>query len=50
MQKIEIKMTELLWIFFAIIIVGSVSGCTNTFHGMGQDIEKAGENIQNATR
>lgn len=27
----------------------SVSACSNTFHGAGQDIENAGEAVQDAT-
>ena len=37
-------------IVFCLIAVGIVAGCANTFHGMGQDIERAGEKIQGATR
>lgn len=31
------------------VITLSVSACGNTLHGIGQDIEKAGEKIQDAT-
>lgn len=34
------------------LVVGatvSLCACSNTFHGIGQDIEKAGEKIQGAT-
>lgn len=33
----------------ALMLAGaSVSGCANTFHGAGEDIENAGEAIQDA--
>ncbi len=34
----------------AAILTLSVSACSNTFHGVGQDIEKAGAKIQDATK
>jgi len=37
-------------VFACLAIVGlSASACSNTFHGAGEDIENAGENIQDAT-
>lgn len=35
--------------FVAIIIVFVLSGC-NTVHGVGQDVEKAGEAIKKSTQ
>ena len=35
-------------LFFALFLVASLAtGCTNTMDGMGQDIEHAGQTIQN---
>jgi len=33
-----------------IAFVGSVTGCRNTANGMGKDIEKTGEKIQEKTQ
>ena len=33
-----------------VILVTLATGCRNTAHGVGQDIEKAGEKIQEKTR
>jgi predicted small secreted protein len=35
--------------FVLIALVMAVAGC-NTIHGMGQDIEKAGEAVQKTTK
>lgn len=43
MKKITIAVLGVLFIFF------SIQGC-NTIKGVGQDIEQAGEAIQNTTK
>ncbi|PZQ44728.1 MAG: entericidin [Micavibrio aeruginosavorus] len=32
----------------ALLTVGSLAACSNTFHGAGEDIENAGESVQEA--
>ncbi|MAH05728.1 MAG: entericidin EcnA/B family protein [Alphaproteobacteria bacterium] len=43
-------MKTLALLMSAAILTLSVSACSNTFHGVGQDIEKAGAKIQKATK
>ncbi|MCS5597449.1 MAG: entericidin A/B family lipoprotein [Pseudomonadota bacterium] len=43
-------MKTLALLMSAAILTLSVSACSNTFHGVGQDIEKAGTKIQKATK
>ncbi|WP_374316342.1 entericidin A/B family lipoprotein [Aquabacterium sp.] len=38
-----------LFSLFALLVVVALTGC-NTVHGVGQDIEKAGEAISNASK
>ena len=38
-----------LFSLFALLVVVVLTGC-NTMHGVGQDIEKAGEAISNASK
>ncbi|ARN56715.1 entericidin A/B family lipoprotein [Sedimentisphaera salicampi] len=40
-------MKKILTILAAMMIIVSVSGC-NTFEGLGEDIERAGESMQGA--
>ena len=42
-------MKRLLFVICALALGIAVSGC-NTVHGMGQDLQKAGEKIQDATK
>ena len=32
----------------ALLLVGSLAACSNTFHGAGEDIENSGEAVQRA--
>jgi predicted small secreted protein len=42
-------MKRLLFVTCALVIGMALGGC-NTVHGMGQDLQKAGEKIQDATK
>jgi predicted small secreted protein len=42
-------MKRLLFVTCALVLGMICSGC-NTVHGMGQDLQKAGEKIQDATK
>ncbi len=44
------KMIQLKTIALALVVCSSfgVAACSNTMHGAGQDIERAGENVQDA--
>ncbi|MCB1636616.1 MAG: entericidin A/B family lipoprotein [Rhodoferax sp.] len=42
-------MKRLLLVTGALMLALACSGC-NTVHGMGQDLQKAGEKIQDATK
>lgn len=39
----------LLCSLFVVVLVGFASGCKNTANGIGKDMEKAGEKIQEKT-
>jgi predicted small secreted protein len=39
----------LIWLLASALLVLSGSGCKNTAHGVGQDVEKVGEKIQEKT-
>lgn len=44
-------MIRTLMIVFAFVTIAiSLSACQNTFRGAGQDIERAGQEIQRSTR
>lgn len=45
------KMIHFKTIALALVLCSSfgVAACTSTMHGAGQDIERAGENVQDAT-
>ena len=38
----------LLLTVLALLAVGTLPACSNTVHGAGEDIENAGENVQQA--
>ena len=43
-------MIRTLMIVFALVTIAiGLSGCTHTFRGAGEDIEKAGQEIQRST-
>lgn len=39
---------SLVILSFLLLSSGALSGCSNTFHGMGQDMERNGQAIQNS--
>ena len=43
------KMKSLVIILFVAVITVAASGCRSTAHGVGQDMERAGEKIQDKT-
>lgn len=46
-----IKIQRLILTLFAVALLAlSVVGCRNTAHGVGKDMEKAGDKIQEKTR
>lgn len=44
------KIIQLKMVALALVLCSSlgVAACSNTMHGAGQDIERAGENVQDA--
>lgn len=40
-------MRKIMFLVMVTVVMGALSGCSNTFEGMGRDIEKAGQSIQN---
>jgi predicted small secreted protein len=38
----------LLMTILAVLIASPLAACSNTFHGAGEDIENAGESVQEA--
>jgi predicted small secreted protein len=46
-MKISIK--QLILGVFASLLIVAATGCKNTAHGAGEDIEKMGEKIQDKT-
>lgn len=43
-------MQKALLLVMVISISGLLGGCSNTFNGMGRDIENAGQSIQRSTQ
>jgi predicted small secreted protein len=39
-------MKKIMLVLSFFLVAASLSACANTFHGAGQDMEKAGKNIQ----
>jgi len=46
----NLNMAKRLFLTFAATVVFVAAGCKNTAHGVGQDVEKAGEKIQEKTK
>ncbi len=46
----KILMQKALLLVMVISVSGLLSGCGNTFNGMGRDIESAGQSIQRSTQ
>jgi predicted small secreted protein len=49
LEKGELTMKKVAFVFFTLISVLSLSAC-NTVHGIGKDIEKGGEAIQKSSK
>ena len=43
-------MKKVLMAMLAVYALAIVTGCKNTAHGVGEDVEKAGDKIQEKTR
>jgi predicted small secreted protein len=43
-------MKKTLMALLAVFTLAIVTGCKNTAHGVGEDVEKAGDKIQEKTR
>ena len=43
-------MKKVLMAMLAVFVLTVVTGCKNTAHGVGEDVEKAGDKIQEKTR
>jgi predicted small secreted protein len=50
MKSITIPMKQILLALAFLSVVLTAVGCKNTAHGAGQDIENAGEKIQEKTQ
>lgn len=44
------KLQSFVIVLFAALVAIAASGCRHTAHGVGEDLEEAGEKIQEKTR
>jgi predicted small secreted protein len=48
-RTMKINLKQLFFGLFASLLIVAATGCKNTAHGAGEDIEKMGEKIQEKT-